>query len=81
MVPSTCTQCCVTYVSRKCLSQALPGVSLAQLAVGWDRQGKHWLSPEQRLFDTFMHDCHTALFLPPRSNPDSLTCLPLALFS
>ena len=64
-VPSTCAQRCIAYISCKCLSLALLGVSLTQLTACWDRQGKHSLSPEQRLFDIFMCVCHTALFLPP----------------
>lgn len=50
----------ITYISRKCLSLALLGLSQAELAACWDRQGERWLSPERRLFI-----CHTALFLPP----------------
>lgn len=46
------------------MSLALLGVSQAQPTASWDRQGRGWLSPEQRLFDIFMGVCHTALFLP-----------------
>lgn len=72
---STYTQHCIAQISPKCLSLALLGTSHAQLAAYWDRQGKHWLSPEQRLFGIIVCVCHKVFFLTP---DPTLTC-PLAV--
>lgn len=69
---------CIVHISPKCLLLAVLGASLAQLTACWDRQGKHWLSPEQRLFGIIVCVCHNVFFLTPDPTLACLVAVPLA---